>query len=513
MTATAVAEGPRLSEIAKVLILPEDTDTTEWPSIRDSAGDMGIVFDRWQADAISASLCKNHKGVYSASVGGIGWSFPRQVGKTFTLGGMLFALAREIPGLLVLWTSHHTRTTAETFGSMKLMAARPLVKPYIDTVRSANGQEAIIFKNGSRILFGARDQGFGLGFAAVDVIVFDEAQRLNERTRVDMIPAANRPTNPAGSLIFYIGTPPRPTDRGEAFTDMRDSARNGKATDTLWVELGAPDDADPDDQNAWRKANPSFPVHTPLESMLRMRKHLGDDESWKREALGIWDPLVAKGVIPAPSWEAQGDPGSVAAGEVSLGVEVGPDLAWASISLAGRRPGGEGWHIELDDDQHTRGRGVEWLVPSLRRLVDANPQIRGITVDVGGPIAALLNERKRPNQDSVWTFKDDPGLEVTPVKVQELGQGCSTLLSGIITGFIWHIDQPQMNAAALSARKRMLADSGLWVWHRASAESDITQIQSATLALIGAQKEKPRKPGRSSAPDSKNTKPRRATIL
>jgi hypothetical protein len=275
------------------------------------------------------------------------------------------------------------------------------------------------------------------------------------------------------------------------------------------VELGADDDADPDDQTQWTKANPSFPVHTPLESMLRMRKHLGDDESWMREALGIWDSKGAKGVIPGPSWEAQADGASMVVDRFNLGVEVGPDLAWASISLCGRRADGD-WHVELDDDQHTRGRGVAWLVPALRRLVDANPQIRGITVDVGGPIAALLNERKRGQKDSVWTFKDDPGLEVTPVKVQELGQGCAALLSGIVTGFIWHIGQPQMSAAALTAKKRMLADSGLWVWHRASAESDITQIQSATLALIGAQKERTKQPGRRVPVESK---PRRATIL
>lgn len=509
MTAAAVLDDPRLVDVAKRLVLPEETITTEWPSVRDSCADMGLRFDRWQADLIACSLCKDSRGIYSATVGGIGWSLPRQVGKTFTLGGMLFALAKEIPKLLVLWTSHHTATTAETFASMQAMAQRPKVKPYVRRILRGSGREAIIFTNGSRILFGARDQGFGLGFAAVDVIVFDEAQRLSEQTRVDMVPATNRPTNPAGALIFYIGTPPRPKDSGSAFMDMRTSAIAGETTDTLWVELGADENADPDDQAQWRKANPSFPKHTPLESMLRMRKHLGDDDSWKREALGLWDPLVSKGVIPAPSWQDQADPGSVATDRMSLGVEVGPDLAWASVSLAGTRPGG--WHIELEDDQHTRGKGVAWLVPALRRLVDANPQVRAITVDVGGPIAAMLDEHKRPGMDSVWTFKEDPGLEATPVKVQELGHGCATLLSGIVTGFIWHIDQPQMSTAALSAKKRMLADSGLWVWHRASADSDITPVQSATLALIGAQKEQPKKPARQPGPAE--TKPRRATIL
>jgi hypothetical protein len=73
------------------------------------------------------------------------------------------------------------------------------------------------------------------------------------------------------------------------------------------------------------------------------------------------------------------------------------------------------------------------------------------------------------------------------------------VLDGIVTGWLWHIGQPQFTAAALAAGKRALGDTGKWVWSRKTAESDITPIQAATLALWGAQSSTVRKPKRSGA--------------
>src|SRR5690606_11518480 len=128
-------------------------------------------------------------------------------------------------------------------------------------------------------------------------------------------------------------------------------------------------------------------------------------------------------------------------------------------------------------------------VPHLESLISANPQIRAVVVDVAGPVAALLEQHK-PGK---WRVKGTR-IEVMPVKVAELGAGCSRVLDGIVTGWLWHIGQPQLTAAALGAGKRALGDTGMWVWSRKTAESDITPIQAATLALIGAQTARVRRP-------------------
>ena len=455
---------------------------------------MAVSFDPWQEGASTVALGCREDGKFAATVGGVVWSIPRQVGKTYTVGNLLIALAIELPGLRIVWTSHHGRTTTNTFRSMQGMVNRKQVRPFMPPgggVRTANGEQEIRFANGSIIMFGAREHGFGRGMDAVDILVFDEAQILDIKALEDMVPATNQARNPHGGLIFFMGTPPRPVDNGEAFASKRARALSGDVTDLFYVEMGADPDADIDDREQWARANPSFPRRTPVESMLRMRENIPDDDSWRREALGIWDAGITGGVIPAASWLDREDAGSVAVDRIALGVEVGPDLAWASVALAGKRAD-ESWHIELDEDQNARGRGTAWLVPHLQYLTANNPQIRSVVGDVAGPIAALLEQR-----NGHWFFKGT-SLEVTPVKVAELGRGCAEVLDGIVTGWLRHIGQPNFTAAALAALKRDLGDTGMWVWSRKRAESDITPIQAATLALIGAraQSQDIRKPTR-----------------
>ena len=118
----------------------------------------------------------------------------------------------------------------------------------------------------------------------------------------------------------------------------------------------------------WVKAFGGKSKRTPREAMLRMRENLPGDDSWNREARGIWDPVKSAGVIPPADWAKQGLEHSIATSRFALGVECGPDLAWASVAFAGARPDGS-WHFELDEDQHTKGRGVAWLVPHLEKLL------------------------------------------------------------------------------------------------------------------------------------------------
>lgn len=483
---------PKLSEVARHVVIPKGIVTTAWPRVVAQCAEMGVGFDSWQHGIGSAALGKRKDGKYAATVGGIVLSIPRQVGKTFLVGMIVIALCVLFPGLTVLWTAHRTRTATKTFHSLKAMTGRKKIKPHMLDPRIANGEQEIRFRNGSVIMFGAREQGFGRGFDEVDVEVFDEAQILTEKALEDIVPAANQSRQPSGALLFFMGTPPRPTDPGEEFTNRRAKALSGKADNMVYVEFSADPDADPDDRGQWAKANPSYPSRTPLESMERMRENLTDDTSFKREALGIWDATGTKGVLPAPTWAAQGQGHSLAVDRFALGVECGPDLAWASVAFAGARADGD-WHLELDEDQHTKGRGTAWLVPHIEYLLANNSQIRAIVVDVAGPVAAIIEQRANYR----WYFKGT-NIEVTPIKVAELGVGCAQVLDGIVSGWLHHIDQPQLNAAALSAGKRPLGDTGMWVWSRKMAESDITPIQAGTLALVGAQNAIVRTPARRS---------------
>lgn len=279
--------------------------STAWPTIQAQAEKIGVAFDPWQSSIGKLLLAKRSDGLYACGIGGAVISIPRQVGKTYTIGWIIFCLCLVYPKLTIVWTAHRSRTSDETFASMKSMAAKPSVAPFIASSRAANGQQAIEFVNGSRILFGAREHGFGRGFAMVSVIVFDEAQILSEAAIEDMLPAANAAPN---GLVIYMGTPPRPKDPGEHFTSKRREALAGDE-DTLYVEFSASPKVDVDtwkpgsvDWKAIAEANPSYPHRTSRAAIMRLRKNLEAD-AFRREVLGVWDPETTDASpLPIDEW-------------------------------------------------------------------------------------------------------------------------------------------------------------------------------------------------------------------
>lgn len=490
---------PRLSEVARHLVIPTGIETSTWPRVERRLSTVGVAFDPWQQGLGSVALGCRASGKYAATVGGVVVSIPRQVGKTFTVGHLLIGLAIEFPGLRVIWTSHHGRTTTNTFRSMQGMVRRKAMRPHLLPsrnlgIRTANGEQEIAFRNGSIIMLGAREYGFGLGFDAIDVLVFDESQRLGSKALEDMVPATNQARHPHGALIFYIGTPPRPEDDGEVFTAKRLAALEGRSADQLFVEMSADPDADPDDREQWQKANPSYPLRTPEESMLRMRANLGSDDAWLREAMGIWAPSGAKQVIDQDSWRRQADPSSMAVERLSLGVDVAPDRSKAAVSLAGQRFDGD-WHVELDEHR----QGVDWAPAWIAQRAERN-QLHAVVAD---ELSGLVEKRNGRH----YIVGTNVVVTLAAAEGRDMAIACAKFYDGIIDGSVWHTDQPQVNVSLSQASKRVMRGGG-WAWNRRSAVSDITPITSETLALFGAQSVSVKRPGR-----GRQSSERRAVVL
>lgn len=458
---------PRLSELARHVVYPSSIVSSGWPKVRAQCAQMGVRFDAWQEGAGTLALGKDKDGRYAATVGGVVLSIPRQVGKTFFVGMVVIALCVMNPGMKVLWTAHRIRTASMTFQSMQGMVRKKKIWPHIAAVRSVNGEQEIRFKNGAVIMFGAREQGFGRGFDEVDIEVFDEAQILTEKALEDMVPAANQSRQAAGALLFFMGTPPRPIDPGAEFTNRRMKAIEGKSNNSVYIEFSADEDADPDDRAQWAKANPSFPARTPVQSIERMRENLTDDDSFKREALGIWDPEASDHVIDPVQWQRCADERSFPVDELTLAVDVSPDRRIAAVSLAGRRADGE-WHVELVDER----KGTAWVVPFLVDRCKNNP-IKTVVLDGVGPVASLVDELEAAK------------INPTVMKTPDVGVACGRLFDAVQSETVHHIDQPQLSSSLGAAAKRTIGDAG-WAWSRKGSESDITPIVSATYALWGA---------------------------
>jgi hypothetical protein len=358
---------PRLSEFARKVVAPTGIVATGWPSVQHtSESKLGITYDPWQHAAGRLILAKRSSGKLAAMIDGVGMSVCRQVGKTFLIGGMSFSLCIDLPGLLVIWSAHHARTHGETFLSMQGFAERTRVKPYISQVFLGSGDEEIRFVNGSRILFGARERGFGRGVPGVDVIVSDEAQIMSDKALDAQLATMN--TSSFG-LSLFIGTPPRPEDPSEAFTRMRDDAWAGRLTDGAWIELGADPGADPNDRKQWAKANPSYPDRTPAESFLRLQRKLKPD-SFLREGLGLWDEQESEEQpwrLTLEEWDLTQQDVPKPAGRAVFFITMAKELRSTTIAVAA--PGAELPHVELADHRP----GTAWLMDRVRELNEKHP--------------------------------------------------------------------------------------------------------------------------------------------
>jgi hypothetical protein len=133
----------------------------------------------------------------------------RQVGKTYDIGALIFADSIINPGTTTVWTAHRFKVARETFDSLKSMATTPAMLAHVDpdAITTGAGNETIPFRNGSRIVFAARERGAIRGFTKVRRLILDEAQILTESALSDMVPTMNQAENPQ---IIMMGTPPKP---------------------------------------------------------------------------------------------------------------------------------------------------------------------------------------------------------------------------------------------------------------------------------------------------------------
>lgn len=438
----------------------------------------GILFDPWQSELGMFMLGKRASGLYAAGVSGVVLSFPRQVGKTYLIGMTVIMLCILHPRLKVVWTAHRTRTSGETFRSMRSLAQSPGLQALIPVARSANGQEELTFSNGSRILFGAREQGFGRGFDKVNIIIFDEAQILTNKALEDMLPTMNAATNP---IAFYMGTPPRPVDPGEAFTDKRTALLSGLDSDGLYCEFSAPRDADLDDRAAWQQANPSYPTRTSEIALLRLYRQLSTD-SFRREVLGVWDTKpVTSTAISKQTWDKTAIRERVDGGLIAFGVDVPPSRDRITLSACMRYEDNTA-HVE-----HIVSRpisdGVQWLTDYLSQRRNT---MLGVGIDTGSAASTLIQDLTEQR------------IPLVALRTRDVGQACGRVQDMLTAGTLYHLpedQQPALAFAALNVTARPLGRTGLFAWSSPGDDIDITPLVAATYALHAATISK-RHPGR-----------------
>jgi phage terminase large subunit-like protein len=451
-----------LSE-ARHLVLPEGIASSSGPAIEATCAKLGIGFDPWQSEFNRCVKAKRADGLYAADT--VMLSAMRQVGKTYFFGGDVFADSIIHPGMTTVWTAHQFKVARETFNALRRMAESDRLRPHInpDDIYTASGNESITFRNGSRILFMARERGALRGFSKVRRLILDEGQILTERAMADIIPTMNQAENPQ---IVLLGTPPKPSDPSEVFSRLRTEALAGTSEGLLYAEFGAPPDVDLDDRKAWT-VNPSYPLRTPERAILRLRRMLSDDD-FAREALGIWDGAACYRVISIDSWNAIANPNlQDAGGEISVAIDVSPDRSVASIATAAWTTEG----VPYVDVIESRRGDPDW---GIQKFVDLSSrhQVRAVVIDRLSAANSLIDPLEQR------------GVAVTATTATQMAKAFGTFVDAVMDGKMRHLDQPALSVALSVARKRNIGDGGFG-WSRKDSESDITPLVASTLALWG----------------------------
>jgi phage terminase large subunit-like protein len=426
----------------------------------------GIALDPWQEFILRASLRRNGSKWAAFEVAAV---VPRQNGKNTLLE------ARELAGLflfgerLIIHSAHLADTAEEAFRRLaELIEANDWLSREVKHVWRANGKAAIELKTGQRIRFRTRTKGGGRGFSG-DCIIFDEAMEFPEASQQAIMPVVSAHPDPQ---VFYTGSAVDQLvhEHGRVLASVRARALRGGDPSLAYFEwsLGY-DDPDQipaaiyDEPEAWAESNPALGRRISVGYVANERRAFeGNPRAFVVERLGVgdWPSLDgAAAVISLEAWASLTDPSGAIAGEGVFGLDVSPDRAWASISVAGTRADGLR-QVELVE--HKRGTG--WVVPWLAARSGAR-----VVLDARGPAGSLVPALEKA------------GLRVEPVTSAEHGKACGLLYDAVASKTLRHLGDSVLAASLSGAQRRTLGD-GLWLWSRSAAGPDISPLVAATLA-------------------------------
>jgi len=335
-------------------------------------------------------------------------------------------------------------------------------KPY--RVRKTNGNEAILWDNGSRHGIVATTEKSGHG-STLDEGYIDEAfsqpdGRLEQAFKPAMI------TRPDPQL-WVVSTAGRSKVSSPYLWGKVEAGRErcllGEHPGVAYFEWSAPDEADRADPATWWATMPAL-GHTVTEEAVAADFASMDAAEFDRAYLNRWNPHATDTVIPMDRWSALADSEGIT-GPVDFAVDVTPDRSNAAIAACGAGVKG-GTATEVVD--HRPGTG--WVVPRLVELRERH-DMRNVLIDAGAGAGALTPDLEREQ------------LPVTAVSYRDYTRACGSMLDAINAGTDHHAFNPALEAAAAAAVRQVVGDG--WKFSRRMSAVDISPLVAVTLARWG----------------------------
>jgi hypothetical protein len=417
----------------------------------------GVQLQPWQAMIADIGLELTDDGLpaYRQVV----CTLPRQQGKS------LLVLAFEVHRALAFGRAQRIAYSAQDGRAARnkllidhapmLMAKSSPIRGAVTRVLAGVGNEAIVFKNGSRISILNSSEASGQGLT-LDLGVIDESWNdFDDRREAAMLPAML--TRPDAQIII-IST--AGTERSPFLKRKVDSGRaavaNGETTGTAFFEWAADEDADPDDPATWRSCMPALaPGGTITEASVRHMKSTMSESSWRRHGLNLWTASDDR-VIPTSLWNAACADNVAPDGSLVIAVDVNTERSAASVCIADEKG-----RVELIEQR----TGVGWVVERVIEVAKA--QNADVVLDSYGPAGTLAAEIEAE------------GITVHAYTTREMTHACGVFYDAIADGKVKMRRHIALDNASAAARRRSVGDQ--WLWGRRDVAEDVSPLIAATL--------------------------------
>ena len=399
----------------------------------------GTILDPWQSDILDDWMGRTVSGKWAAPTAG--GSVPRQNGKSLLVQG------RAEAGMLllnetVIYTAHLQKTATETFEEMRAYFESRALRRHVAEIKTALGREQIILKSGARIKFLARTRNGGRGQHG-DLLIFDEAQELDETAQGSFIPAISASLNPQ---TIYVGTPPGPDAVGTVFRALRKRALGGETRKAAWFEFSVPEIGNVKNPARWAATNPAMGRRIQYSTIEGEAEQL-DPDTFARERLGWWSPVATETLdyaIDRKAWEACASDAEKPEGKTAYGVKFAAD--GSAVCLCGAVIPKDGPARVSLIEQRPTGRGLAWLVDWLNERYD---RASCVVIDGRNGVDVLV-ERIRPT----WKAKSAVLRPSARDVIASVGLITTAINEHSLT---WYKPQQALNESAITSTKRPIS--------------------------------------------------------
>lgn len=422
----------------------------------------GTILDPWQSEVLCDWLGRSDTDKWAAPT--CGGSVPRQNGKSLLVQG------RAEAGMLlynetVIYTAHLQKTATETFEEMRDFFESPKLRRYVAEIKTALGREQIILKSGARIKFLARTRNGGRGQHG-DLLIFDEAQELDETAQGSFLPAISASLNPQ---TVYVGTPPGPDAVGTVFRTLRQRALDGESTKTAWFEFSQKEIGNVKDPKRWAQSNPALGRRILLSTIEGEAEQM-DPDTFARERLGWWSPVAIEHLdyaVDRAAWQRCASEDEKPDGKTAYGVKFSAD--GSAVCLCGAVIPKDGpARVSLIELQPT-GRGLGWLADWLNQRTG---KASCVVIDGRNGVDVLVERIKEH-----WRAKDS----VIRPSTREVIAAVSCFVNSVDEGSLtWYRLQQALNESVISCTKRPIGGGFGF-----GGENSLP-AEAAALALWGA---------------------------